>query len=79
MHRLLLAATALAVATPAFAQAAEPTNWTGFYVGGRAGYSFQPGDGDETINFDNNLDGLSTSELRMIYRDNANRFYRLGL
>jgi len=28
---------------------------------------------------DNNLEGLSTSELRMIYRDNANRFYRLGL
>jgi L-fuconolactonase len=28
---------------------------------------------------DRALDGLSESELRQIYRDNANRFYRLGL
>lgn len=57
MSKFILAAAVLATATPAFAQSADPTSWTGFYVGGRAGYSFQPGDGDEQIKFDNNLDG----------------------
>ncbi len=48
------AATILA-ASPAAAQ--DDPSWTGFYVGGQAGYGFQPGDGDETILFDTNLDG----------------------
>ena len=49
-----LAATILA-ASPAVAQ--DDPSWTGFYVGGQAGYGFQPGDGDETIRFDTGLDG----------------------
>ncbi|WP_174274647.1 outer membrane protein [Sphingomonas bacterium] len=57
MYRIILGAAAIAAATPAFAQSGQPTSWTGFYAGVRAGYSFQPGDGDERINFDNNLDG----------------------
>ena len=57
MKSFLLLAAAGAIATPALAQSADPTSWTGFYAGGRAGYSFQPGDGDERIKFDNNLDG----------------------
>lgn len=32
-------------------------SWTGFYVGGQLGYSWQPRDGDETISFDRNRDG----------------------
>jgi len=71
MHRLLLAATALAVATPAFAQDMEPTNWTGFYAGGRAGYSFQPSDKNETINFDTNLDGSFGDTVRTTGGANA--------
>jgi outer membrane immunogenic protein len=49
-----LAATIL-VASPALAQ--DDPSWTGFYVGGQAGYGLQPGDGDETILFDTALDG----------------------
>lgn len=57
MTRFILAAlagTAL-LASPAAAQ--EDDSWTGFYLGAHAGYGFQPGDGDETILFDTNLDG----------------------
>ncbi|HEX8512377.1 MAG TPA: outer membrane beta-barrel protein [Allosphingosinicella sp.] len=58
MMKLALAASAAAliVASPALAQEVD-RSWTGFYVGGQAGYGFQPGDGDETILFDTNLDG----------------------
>jgi outer membrane immunogenic protein len=48
-------AAAILVASPAFAQ--DDSSWTGFYVGGQVGYGFQPGDGDETIEFDTSLDG----------------------
>lgn len=71
MSKFILAAAVIATATPAFAQAAEPTNWTGFYVGGRAGYSFQPGDGDETVLFDNNLDGNFGDTVRTTTGANA--------
>jgi outer membrane immunogenic protein len=57
MKRALAAsAAAIIVASPVFAQEGE-RSWTGFYAGGQAGYGFQPGDGDETIQFDTNLDG----------------------
>jgi outer membrane immunogenic protein len=39
------------------AQAQQSGDWTGLYVGGQLGYAFQPGDDDETILFDTNLDG----------------------
>ena len=56
MMRLTLAALGgTLIATPALAQTAD--DWSGFYVGGQLGYGFQPGDGDETIRFDTNLDG----------------------
>lgn len=50
---VMLAATA----TPASAQTPAAGSWTGPYVGGHIGYSFQPSDNDETIQFDTNLDG----------------------
>lgn len=54
--RLLLAATAVAAATPAFAQSADGS-WTGAYAGGRIGYAWQPNRNSETVLFDRNLDG----------------------
>lgn len=57
MRRLTLcgaAVAAVAIAAPAAAQSAD---WTGAYVGGRIGYAWGADDNDETILFDNNLDG----------------------
>jgi outer membrane immunogenic protein len=71
MSKFILAAVAVASAAPALAQSADPASWTGFYVGGRAGYSFQPGDGDETIKFDNNLDGNFGDTVRTAAGANA--------
>ena len=62
MLKFAIAATLLATAMPALAQSADDTSWTGFYAGGRMGYSFQPGDGDERTNFDTNLDGQFNNE-----------------
>ena len=46
-------------AAPAAAQdgVAPVKSWTGFYAGGRAGYAWQPKDGNERLDFDTNLDG----------------------
>ncbi|MEG3088109.1 outer membrane protein [Sphingomonas sp. PB4P5] len=49
-------AAALAMATPASAQT-EAAPFDGFYVGGSLGYDFQPKGGNDTIQFDRNLDG----------------------
>lgn len=59
MARLIfvsLAALAALAAAPAAAQ--DGDSWTGPYVGVQIGYAFQPGDGNETIRFDTNLDGV---------------------
>jgi len=45
----------LAASAPGFAQ--DSGSWSGGYVGGRIGYSFQPNRGGETVLFDRNLDG----------------------
>jgi outer membrane immunogenic protein len=72
MSKIILAAAALlATASPALAQSADESSWTGFYAGGRAGYSFQPGDGDEQIKFDNNLDGSFGDTVRTTTGANA--------
>ncbi|MEH3106516.1 MAG: hypothetical protein PGN09_04300 [Sphingomonas fennica] len=52
-----LAAATFVAASPAAAQMDPETSWTGFYVGGRAGYSWQPNDNDERVGFDTNRDG----------------------
>lgn len=62
MRFLLLSTAALGMALGASAASAQDlattsSNWTGFYVGGQLGYSWQPSDGDETISFDRNRDG----------------------
>lgn len=51
------AAMAFALATPAFAQSGEPVDWTGPYVGGSFGYTFQKKDNNEHLRFDTNGDG----------------------
>lgn len=63
MRVLLSTATALGLALSASAASAQMSwsetspSWTGIYVGGQLGYSWQPRDGDETISFDRNRDG----------------------
>lgn len=62
MKRLsLMAATAavVAFATPAFAQSDRDTSqdFNGPYVGVTGGYTIQPNDGRETLQFDTNQDG----------------------
>jgi outer membrane immunogenic protein len=53
--RLTCAAALLSgIAAPALAQSDD---WTGFYAGGRLGYTVQPEDKDEIVQFDTNLDG----------------------
>ena len=62
MRFLLLSTAALGMALGASAASAQDlsttsSSWTGAYVGGQLGYSWQPRDGDETISFDRNRDG----------------------
>lgn len=54
IRALLLGAAALGFAAPA---AAQSTDWTGFYVGGRVGYVATPLDTGSRVRFDRNLDG----------------------
>ena len=60
MHKIMIAALATTVfASPAFAQDdAPPANeFSGFYVGGSFGATFQSDNDDETILFDRDLNG----------------------
>ncbi|WP_294391598.1 outer membrane beta-barrel protein [uncultured Sphingomonas sp.] len=52
---LLLTAATFTAITPALAQ--EASSWTSAYAGGRLGYSWQPKDGSERLDFDTNRDG----------------------
>ncbi len=54
---LTAALMATAAATPALAQEAEQTGFSGLYVGGAVGYSAQSNDLGSAIKFDRNLDG----------------------
>ena len=56
ISRAVLLAALASTAAPAFAQDAAG-NWTGFYAGLRAGYSWQPNDGDERLDFDTDQNG----------------------
>ena len=52
-----LGAMALALAAPAFAQDGDAVDWSGPYVGGSIGYTFQQNDSNEHLRFDTNADG----------------------
>lgn len=56
MNRIFTTAAAAAF-TIAFAGAASAQDWSGFYVGGQAGYTSQDSASSESILFDTNLDG----------------------
>ncbi|SEI87767.1 outer membrane immunogenic protein [Sphingobium sp. AP50] len=51
------ATLALALATPAVAQDSGAVDWTGPYVGGSFGYTFQKSDNNEHLRFDTDADG----------------------
>lgn len=57
MKAFLLAATAAGAVFAAAPAAAQSRDWTGPYVGGRLGITSQPNDKNETILFDDDLDG----------------------
>jgi outer membrane immunogenic protein len=59
----IVALAAVLAAVPAYAQSTDGS-WTAFYAGARVGYSFQPGDGDERLAFDNNIDGSFNDTVR---------------
>ncbi|MDX3910894.1 MAG: outer membrane beta-barrel protein [Sphingobium sp.] len=64
-----LGVLAIAVATPALAQSDVTTNWTGPYVGGSLGYSWQPNfdrDTREVVAFDTNNDGAYGDQVRTL-------------
>ena len=49
--------SAAALSAPAMAQSADAVDWTGLYVGGSLGYTFQDNDNDEHLRFDTDADG----------------------
>jgi outer membrane immunogenic protein len=71
MKSVLFACVASVCAAPSFAQAADPVSWTGAYFGARAGYSFQPRDGDERLNFDTDRNGSFNDTVRATAGGNA--------
>ena len=58
------------VSAPALAQA-DADSWTGPYVGAKIGYSWQPSDLEETLDFDTNLDGNFGDTVRTAAGANA--------
>jgi outer membrane immunogenic protein len=57
MRKLILCGAAFAAIATSMPAVAQSADWTGAYVGGRIGYAWGLDDNDETILFDNNLDG----------------------
>lgn len=66
-----LGASALMLAAPAFAQDADAVDWSGPYVGGSIGYTFQRSDNAEHLRFDTNGDGNFNDTVRTITGANA--------
>jgi outer membrane immunogenic protein len=60
--------TLCSLAAPALAQS---TDWTGFYVGGRLGYTVQPEDKDEIVQFDTDLNGSFDNNVTTVTGANA--------
>ncbi|MFZ2997102.1 outer membrane protein [Sphingobium sp.] len=62
---------ALAFAAPALAQDSGAVDWTGPYVGGSFGYTFQKNDNNEHLRFDANNDGSYDDTIRTSTGANA--------
>ncbi len=72
MKTLLAATTALAlIAAGGGAQAQSSGNWTGVYVGAQAGYGWAKNRKNETVVFDNNLDGKFNNQVSTAAGANA--------
>lgn len=56
IFRSIVVGAVASIAAPTLAQDAT-SGWTGLYAGVRAGYSWQPKDGDERLDFDTDQDG----------------------
>ena len=68
----LLATAALGLPASAVAQSdSGKVDWTGPYIGGSLGYSWQPSDNGETIGFDTNRDGNFGDTVRVANGNNA--------
>lgn len=66
--------TMLFAAAPAAAQSGSSEgarSWTGFYAGARMGYSWQPKDGDERLDFDTDRNGAFGDTVRTAAGGNA--------
>ena len=64
MKTFLFATLGMVTAAPLMAQTADQTSWTGAYAGVRAGYSFQPKDGNERLRFDTDRNGSFNDVVR---------------
>lgn len=71
MKPLLLASAVLLTSWTSTPALAQEMSWTGAYFGGRLGYSSQPNDNDETILFDNDLDGEFGDTVNTVAGTNA--------
>ena len=67
----VMAGAALATVLSAPAAAQDAASWTGPYVGAKIGYSWQPSDLDEQLDFDTNLDGSFGDTVRTAAGANA--------
>lgn len=59
------ATLSLVLAMPAMAQDSAPVDWTGPYIGGSFGYTFQKKDGAEHLRFDTDGDGTFDNQPRL--------------
>ena len=57
MRHYVLASAALVLVSSPLPALAQDADWTGFYAGGRLGYTSQPEDKDESVSFDTDLNG----------------------
>lgn len=71
MKNLLLTATAVAALAASSSAFAQDDNWSGLYVGATVGALNQPGDNDERLDFDRNLNGQFNDQVRTSLGDNA--------
>lgn len=69
IKRVLLLAATFSAAVPAMAQSSD--SWTGPYAGGRIGYSWQPRDNGERLDFDTDRNGTFGDTVRTAAGANA--------
>jgi outer membrane immunogenic protein len=71
MRPFFLVSAAAAMLSAPLPALAQDVDWTGFYAGGRLGYTTQPEDNDEIVAFDTNLDGTFGDTVFLVSGANA--------